>query len=123
MLAEALQHLGYEPERDFICQDDGDGPYIKEWLSDDPQPTEQEITAASAELTAQRLAMAYRDQRAVAYRDELGAEAGNFIKTIGDVLDVVLGQIEASDLERTPEMAAILEKRSEIKTRYPKAGE
>lgn len=34
------------PLMDFKVQDDGEGPYIKEWNLIDPQPTEQELQAA-----------------------------------------------------------------------------
>jgi hypothetical protein len=46
MLAEKLIALGFEPETDFICRDDGAGAYIAEWLSADPQPSQAEIDAA-----------------------------------------------------------------------------
>lgn len=83
--------------------------------------------AARAERAAAVNALAYRYQRAVAYRDEMGAEAGDFIKTIGDVLDVVLGwaqqEIDAGRAQATDAMTAILMKRAQIKARYPKPGD
>ena len=45
-ITTGLKHLGFVPLEDFICQDDGDGAYIKEWLSDSPQPTEEELSQA-----------------------------------------------------------------------------
>lgn len=54
-LPDALQRLGFAPLVDFICQDDGDGPYLKAWLTDQPQPTPEEIEgAASLPLTQGR---------------------------------------------------------------------
>jgi hypothetical protein len=32
----------------------------------------------------------YRDLRAVAYRDQLGKEKGDFVKTLGDVIDALV---------------------------------
>jgi hypothetical protein len=31
-----------------------------------------------------------RDRRAIAYRDQLGKESGDFVKTIGDILDALI---------------------------------
>lgn len=47
-LAERLQWLGFRPNEDFTCQDnsDGEGPFIAQWLSDSPRPTEREIAEA-----------------------------------------------------------------------------
>tara|TARA_Y100000361_G_scaffold57193_1_gene49999 strand:- start:1828 stop:2103 length:276 start_codon:yes stop_codon:yes gene_type:complete len=44
--AEGLQQLGFTPEVDFSLQDDGDGTYIREWLSASPQPSVDEIEEA-----------------------------------------------------------------------------
>lgn len=63
----------------------------------------------------------YRDLRARAYRDELGADAGDTIRTIGDVLDVLIAEVRAAvDAPRTPEFMALLAKIDAIKARYPK---
>ena len=63
----------------------------------------------------------YRHQRAIAYGDEMGAETGNFIVTIGNVLDLILDQIEATpDLPLTDEMRLLLNKRADIKECFPK---
>ena len=46
--ANGLIQLGYTPEVDFKLQDDsdGNGVYIKEWNSDQPQPSVADIEAA-----------------------------------------------------------------------------
>lgn len=49
MIGRGLKHLGFKPNLDFICQDDGEGPYIAEWLSETPQPAMADILAAAAE--------------------------------------------------------------------------
>jgi len=46
LCAQGLINLGFEPLVDFIVQDDGDGPSLREWLSGEPQPTAAEIAAA-----------------------------------------------------------------------------
>ena len=43
MITQALIGLGFKPLVDFIAQDDGQGVYIKEWLSDKPKPTDAEL--------------------------------------------------------------------------------
>ena len=48
-IARGLKQLGFTPEVDFVCQNDGDGKgdYIKEWLSEKAQPSDSEITTAA----------------------------------------------------------------------------
>lgn len=65
--AHALQKLGFAPEVDFILQDDGQGVYIKEWMSASPQPTESEIEAAHAEWEAEHNATQYQRDRKELY--------------------------------------------------------
>jgi len=66
----------------------------------------------------------YRQRRAVAYRDQLGKDQGDFIKTIGDVLDVLIAEVEAigqaTQTPRTPEFEALLNKVIAIKAAIPK---
>ena len=64
-----LQQLGFkslnmDPAGDFRLQDDGAGPYIKEWKSGSPQPTQAEIEAAEA---AWHTANDYKLDREAAY--------------------------------------------------------
>tara|TARA_R110002012_G_scaffold315508_1_gene529385 strand:+ start:118 stop:387 length:270 start_codon:yes stop_codon:yes gene_type:complete len=47
--ANGLIQLGFVLEKDFILQDDGNGVYIRDWLSNKPQPTESEIEVAHVE--------------------------------------------------------------------------
>jgi hypothetical protein len=44
--AKGLIHLGFTPDIDFTCRDDGNGIFIEQWLSDSEQPTEAEISSA-----------------------------------------------------------------------------
>ena len=64
--AIGLIQLGFEITTDFILQDDsnGSGPYIKEWKSGSPQPTQAEIEAAEA---AWHTANDYKLDREAAY--------------------------------------------------------
>jgi len=62
-----LEKLGFTPEVDFSLQDDGQGVYIREWMSASPQPTEAEIEAAHAEWEAEYNATQYQRDRADEY--------------------------------------------------------
>lgn len=63
----------------------------------------------------------YRDQRKVAYLAELGATPGNFVETVGDVLDDLIREVRALAAGPvTPEFAALAGKIDDIKTRFPK---
>ena len=46
-IAKGLKQLGFTPEVDFICQNDGDGrgDYIAKWISSSAQPSDSDITA------------------------------------------------------------------------------
>ena len=63
-----LIKLGFTSD-DFKLQDDsnGNGVYIKEWLSDSPQPSEANITTAHNEWQAEYDAKAYARNRASEY--------------------------------------------------------
>ena len=51
--ANGLIPLGFEVITDFTLQNDGDGVYIKEWLSDKPKPTTADIEIAHTEWQAE----------------------------------------------------------------------
>jgi phage tail sheath protein FI len=74
----------------------------------------------NAEQARRAAPLPYREARALAYRDELGKEQGDFIKTLGDVLDVLMREIRARGEPATPEAAAMFAKVDEIKGRFPK---
>ena len=69
--ANGLIQLGFTPEVDFLLQDDsdGNGVYVKEWISSDPQPTVSAIEAAQVEWQAAYDAKAYQRTRAKAYEE------------------------------------------------------
>jgi hypothetical protein len=62
----------------------------------------------------------YRDLRAVAYRDALGEERGDYVKTIGDVLDTVIAELRARGEAVTPTFRDMLVKIDAVKRAFPK---
>ena len=69
--SNGLKQLGYTPEVDFTLQDDsdGNGVYIKSWISSDAQPTVSAIEAAEVEWQTAYDAKAYQRTRADAYEE------------------------------------------------------
>ena len=67
--ANGLIQLGYTPEVDFTLQDDsdGNGVYIKSWISSDAQPTVSAIEAAEVEWQTEYDAQAYARNRKAEY--------------------------------------------------------
>jgi len=65
--ATGLIKLGFEPEIDFMVQDDGDGAYIKEWMSATAQPSDADIMTADAQAQAEYDSKQYARDRAEAY--------------------------------------------------------
>ena len=67
--ANGLIQLGYTPEVDFTLQDDsdGNGVYIKSWISSDAQPTVAEIEAAEVVWQTEYDAKAYARSRELEY--------------------------------------------------------
>ena len=107
--ATGLKKLGFTPETDFVLQDNSDGPlmenglpspnpFIVEWKSAQPQPSEAEIETAHAEWQAEYDAQEYARLRKVEY------------PSIEECVHAILDD----DLE------ALQAKRAEIKARYPK---
>ena len=68
-IGNGLIKLGFTPEVDFRLQDDsdGNGAYIKEWLSSDARPTDSAIETADTEAQAEYDAKAYARSRAAEY--------------------------------------------------------
>ena len=64
---QALQRLGFNCKTDYKLYDEGKGVYIKEWLSDQPQPSEAEIEQAHAEWQAEYDSQAYARNRKAEY--------------------------------------------------------
>jgi len=102
---EGLQQLGFTPEVDFSLQDDGDGAYIREWLSAFPQPSVDDIEAAHAEWQTEHDSQEYSRNRQAEYPslDEL-------------VVALWEGVVE----ERMASVTALEVLRQGVKTKYPK---
>jgi len=93
-----LEHLGFDPNKDFVLSDDGNGVYIREWKSASPQPTESEIESAHAEWEAEYNATQYQRDRKEEYP--------SIEECVHAILDGELDALQAV--------------RAEIKARYPK---
>mgnify|MGYP003663762026 CR=1 FL=1 len=96
--SRGLEKLGFNPDTDFIIQDDGSGPYISKWNSASPQPSEAEIETAHAEWKAEYDAQEYARKRQ--------AEYPSIQECIHAILDDQLDALQA--------------KRQAVKTKYPK---
>ena len=90
-------------------------------LSDDEKRALVEIW--NAEQARRATPLPYREARSLAYRDELGKEQGDYIKTLGDVLDVLIAQVEdmrrAGDHPATQDFGELLTRVAAIKARHP----
>jgi hypothetical protein len=63
----------------------------------------------------------YRDKRKAAYITELGATPGDFVETVGDVIDDLIREVRAlAAAPVTVEFKALVDKVDAIKTRFPK---
>ena len=82
-LSNGLQKLGFISQTDYVLEDVGQGVYLAEWKSDQPQPSEAEIETAHAEWQAEYDAQDYARARELAY------------PSIGDQLDMLWHAIDA----------------------------
>ena len=100
-IASGLLHLGFESGKDFLCVDksDGKGPYLAEWYSDKPQPSEKQIADAVTAYEAQWDAQEYARKREAEYPS---------------IKELVVAIYDPED------MAAIEARRAAVKAKYPK---
>jgi hypothetical protein len=65
---KGLLYLGFSKD-DFVLQDDSDGKgvYVKEWNSDKPQPSAEEMKTATDFIKAQEIAQEYAYNRKADY--------------------------------------------------------
>jgi hypothetical protein len=100
--ANGLIQLGFTPEVDFSLQDDsdGNGAYIKVWLSASPQPSVAEIEAAEVEWQTAYDAQAYARNRKAEYDQ--------------------LNQFEMQFDDKEDSTTTWVDKINEIKGRHPK---
>lgn len=93
------------------CSPEEEAAQRAEWAANDSQAATRREAAT---------AVAYRRARAVAYRDELGEETGDFINTLGDVLDVIIRELRARGPAETREFADMTATIDAIKARHAK---
>ena len=84
-ISKGLEQLGFVSDKDFVLQDDGNGPKIRDWLSSQPQPSDDEIATAQTAYDAK----AYARTRASAY------------PSIGDQLDMLWHAIDDNSTLKT----------------------
>ena len=103
--SKGLIQLGFDKYTDFVLQDDGNGAYIKEWLSSADIPTVAEIEAAHIEWQAEYDAQEYARNRKSEYPslDEL-------------IIALWEGVVE----ERMAAVTKLEAKRQAVKLKYPK---
>ena len=100
-----LEQLGFDPDKDFVLSDEGNGVFIKEWNSASPQPSESEIETAESEWQAEQDATQYQRDRQTEYPsiDEL-------------VVALWEGVVE----ERMASVTALEGLRQAVKAKFPK---
>ena len=105
-VASGLIHLGFESGKDFLCVDksDGKGPYLAEWYSDKPQPSEAEIATAVKAYEDQWNAQAYARKREAEY------------PTWNEVNEAMAEKLEG----RGEKWEAVSQKRQAVRAKYPK---
>lgn len=91
--------------KDIILQDDGNGPYIKEWNLQTPKPTDADLLAWKEELKSQ-----YEVEQVIMNR--------RTEYPIPELLAVALWK-HIIDNDST-ELLALQAKREEVKAKYPK---
>ena len=98
---KGLLHLGFSKD-DFFLQDDSDGKgvYIKEWKSDKPQPSAEEMKRATDFIKAQEIAQEYAYNRKAEYK--------------------ALNQFEMQFDDQRDGTTTWVDAINEIKSRYPK---
>ena len=105
-VASGLIHLGFESGKDFLCVDksDGKGPYLAEWYSDKPQPSEKQIADAVTAYEAQWDAQEYARKREAEY------------PTWNEVNEAMAEKLEG----RGEKWEAVSQKRQAVRAKYPK---
>jgi hypothetical protein len=92
---------------DFEIADQGQGPYIKQWLLPVPQPGEPKLREALAAYRAEQAHQAYREVRLAEY------------PSIGDQLDALYKARHGDSAE----LQAIDNRIADVKAAHPKPGE
>ena len=99
-----LKKLGFS-ENDYVLQDDGDGTFIAEWKSDQPQPSVSAIETAESEWQAEQDATQYQRDRQAEYPS---------------MNELIVALWEGVVEERMASVTALEGLRQAVKTKYPK---
>jgi hypothetical protein len=100
MKVKGLEQLGFTRNVDFVVQDDGNGPYLKDWFSTEPRPTQAAVDAAYIEWEND-----YSRNRKAEYPS---------------VDELVVALWEGVVEERMAAVTKLEGKRQAVKTKYPK---
>jgi hypothetical protein len=105
--SNGLQQLGFESSVDFELQDnsDGQGTFIANWMSAQPQPSEAEIESAHNEWKAEYDAQEYARNRKAEYPS---------------INDLIVALWENVVEERAASVISLEATRQAIKAKYPK---
>ena len=105
--SNGLQQLGFESSVDFELQDnsDGQGTFIANWMSAQPQPSVAEIESAHNEWQAGYDAQEYARNRQAEYPS---------------INDLIVALWENVVEERASAVVSLEADRQAIKTKYPK---
>ena len=103
--ANGLTKLGFVSQIDFAIKNDGQGAYISEWNSDQPQPTEAEIESAHNEWQAEYDAQEYARNRQAEYPS---------------IDELVVAMWEGVVEERMASVTRLEGLRQAVKARHPK---
>ena len=104
-LSNGLQKLGFISQTDYVLEDVGQGVYIAEWKSAQPQPSTAEIETAHAEWQAEYDSQAYARNRQAEYPS---------------IDELVVAMWEGVVEERMASVTRLEVLRQAVKTRYPK---
>ena len=100
MKVKGLEQLGFTRNVDFVVQDDGNGPYLKDWFSTEPRPTQAAVDTAYIEWEND-----YSRNRKAEYPS---------------VDELVVALWEGVVEERMAAVTKLEGKRQAVKTKYPK---
>ena len=94
-IAKGLKQLGFTPDVDFVCQNDGDGrgDYIAKWISSSAQPSDSDIAAAANTADTNYTNTKYQ-------RDRVSNGSTKYA-SIGDQLEMLYKDIVAGKVDTT----------------------
>jgi len=106
ILSNGLQKLGFISQTDYVLEDVGQGVYIAEWKSAQPQPSTAEIETAHNEWQAEYDSQEYARKRQSEYPS---------------LNELIVALWENVIEERAASVIELEAKRQDVKTKYPKS--